>query len=357
MVSAAKDLRNVLLAAAFYGGLFGARAPRTARRLLYLALAARCVALARRPPPPRWHTGTRWNAFLALYRSLAARKLPGFVPVACDTRFGATHAWQNRGSDSSAPVVVFFHAARSTSLIFADLATLPALFESHRLVLLDYVADAGLSIPHAAGGPKTSAEHAQWAREVFAALAIASADLVGFSYGSFVAAMVATECPDLVRSTVVLNSPAAVFSSLKPGYLLHALLPHVLPACLGFDHDWAWNSLSAPGYNYAEACPRDLHDLFQTTDAIEFEHQLPQLPVKFDDAGLARLAKSAERVVLTIAKAETVIDPLMAAARARQAGVEVVEIQDAGHISVVEQPDMFAALNAELLLAGSARTS
>jgi len=65
-------------------------------------------------------------------------------------------------------------------------------------------------------------------------------DMVGYSYGSFVAAMVAKHSPELVRNkSVILISPAAVFSPLATSFYYHALMPFLFNKRFGYTNEWS----------------------------------------------------------------------------------------------------------------------
>lgn len=116
----------------------------------------------------------------------------------------------------------------------------PELVKQRRLVAVDYICDAGRSVPE--NCPKTSADHANWVRDIFKALNVEKADFVGYSYGAFVSSVVALEAPELIASRVILTAPAAVVSPITPGFFVHVLasaLGKHIPM-LGADFKWFW---------------------------------------------------------------------------------------------------------------------
>ena len=74
------------------------------------------------------------------------------------------------------------------------------------------------------------------------------------------------------------------------------------------------------------------------------------MPYAFDDAELQGLRESADIVTLIIASDENVTDPSKASDRARAAGIDVVRVDDAGHLMVMEKPEVLAGHLERLLL-------
>ena len=74
------------------------------------------------------------------------------------------------------------------------------------------------------------------------------------------------------------------------------------------------------------------------------------MPYAFGDAELQGLRESADIVTLIIASDENVTDPSKASDRARAAGIDVVRVDDAGHLMVMEKPEVLAGHLERLLL-------
>ena len=222
---------------------------------------------------PAWHSGPEWAAFLGMYDERAAAELPGFASQLIHTTAGQTFVWT--GGRADGPPVVFFHGARGSSLSWADvLLVAESLRSERRVILVDYICDAGRSIPRTS--LKTAEEHAGWARELWRHLGIErGADVVGYSYGSLVAAMVASRAPELIAGKrVVLCSPAAVFAPLTWRFLYIVLAPEILRGSLGYTHDWKWNAQSSASWDYASRAAPMRRRFNLAVEALAMEHDL-----------------------------------------------------------------------------------
>ena len=255
---------------------------------------------------PAWHSGPEWAAFLGMYDERAAAELPGFASQLIHTTAGQTFVWT--GGRADGPPVVFFHGAedprcrglmsssspracgRSDASSLWTISATPAGPSSSLLVLLvllslhpnpspltllDYPCHASCrSVPRAS--LKTAEEHAGWARELWRHLGIErGADVVGYSYGSLVAAMVASRAPELIAGKrVVLCSPAAVFAPLTWRFLYIVLAPEILRGSLGYTHDWKWNAQSSASWDYASRAAPMRRRFNLAVEALAMEHDL-----------------------------------------------------------------------------------
>ena len=94
---------------------------------------------------PAWHSGPEWAAFLGMYDERAAAELPGFASQLIHTTAGQTFVWTGGRADGLP--VVFFHGARGSSLSWADvLLVAESLRSERRVILVDYICDAGRSV-------------------------------------------------------------------------------------------------------------------------------------------------------------------------------------------------------------------
>ena len=137
------------------------------------------------------------------YRDLLAR-----WPVPSEQRSIATslgHAFVvTCGPASSPPVVLLQGSGANAAMWLRHIATLSA---SHRVYCVDVIGEPGLSSP---SRPRLDAgTYAGWLEEVFDALGLGSAALVGVSLGGWLALAFATIEPQRV-SRLVLVSPSGI---------------------------------------------------------------------------------------------------------------------------------------------------
>jgi pimeloyl-ACP methyl ester carboxylesterase len=125
------------------------------------------------------------------------------------TRFGDTHVIAS-GSKEAAPLVLF-HPAGCPAVIWYRNA---GLFSEHyRTYAVDVMGEVNKSIP--TRRINSHQELADWIDELFDGLQIRSANIVGNSFGGFVALNTALLLPSRVKK-VVLISPAATFAQIWP---------------------------------------------------------------------------------------------------------------------------------------------
>jgi pimeloyl-ACP methyl ester carboxylesterase len=101
-----------------------------------------------------------------------------------------------------------------------------ALSANRRVHALDTLWDQGKGEPKAF--PKSHAEADQWLEDVLGGLGHERVDLVGLSYGGFLAFRFAIDEPERVRKLVVL-SPAASLSALSGKFFFNALAMVLIP--------------------------------------------------------------------------------------------------------------------------------
>lgn len=179
---------------------------------------------------PLWHQGPLWEHFLTIYDERANAQFHD-----CDRRlvpsiFGSTQVYACGKPDSEASPVLLLHGAVINSLMFGDWLV-PPLAERHYTVCLDYVCDVGRSSPlngSVANCPQTEQDFVVWVRSVLSTLHIERpVSLIGFSYGSFVAATVARLAPELVDRLILL-SPAGVVAPLEFAFMWRAVVSKML---------------------------------------------------------------------------------------------------------------------------------
>lgn len=163
-----------------------------------------------RPPP---HLGALWRtrdgqaALAAWYeRGLASLGIP-YESLSVETRFGATHALAVGDADGTP--VVLLHGTNANALTWKP--QLRALAGRFRIYALDIPGAPGRSA--AVRLPERGPASGGWLLDVFEALAISSAHLVGISGGTALIPKFALVASRRIRSAVLMS--AAGFVSLR----------------------------------------------------------------------------------------------------------------------------------------------
>lgn len=139
-----------------------------------------------------------------------------------DTPLGTTHVVVS-GNPTGAPLVLLPAASLSATQWYAQAA---ALGVAHRLFAVDILGDIGRSTQTT---PLHSrADAAAWLRAVLDGLGIATASLVGASFGGFLAANLTTLAPERVHALALL-APAATLQPFATAARLFIRLGSLVP--------------------------------------------------------------------------------------------------------------------------------
>ena len=82
-------------------------------------------------------------------------------------------------------------------------------------------------------------------------------------------------------------------------------------------------------------------------------YDVPMGPYSFEDEDLVKLASNGFRTVLIVGEKEPILDVQKATQRAKDAGVDVVVVPDAGHLWCRTMEKEFATVVSEVLLSGN----
>jgi len=99
------------------------------------------------------------------------------------------------------------------------------LSDSYRCYCIDTITDANKSMAVLPIG--NAADYVSWLQEMFSALGLARARVIGFSYGGWLAALLALQAPERV-SHLVLLSPAATLAPLPAQFFARILASGLL---------------------------------------------------------------------------------------------------------------------------------
>jgi pimeloyl-ACP methyl ester carboxylesterase len=150
--------------------------------------------------------------YMASYEALLGKWPVEYESLLIPTRYGSTHVIASGPRD--APPLVLLHAFQATAL--AWLANVEDLSDHFRVYAVDIIGQGGKS---ASSRPlKKRQDFADWMCELFDALGIEQAALVGNSYGRFLALNQASLARERVKQVVMIN-PGGTFVSFLPHFL------------------------------------------------------------------------------------------------------------------------------------------
>lgn len=178
------------------------------------------------------------------YDALLVRWGVPVEPRDVDTPHGRTRVHLS-GDPGSPPVVLLPGGGATSSAWFAVAGPLS---DRYRVMAIDLVGDVGRTTP-GARPVRTATDATTWLVEVLDALCIASAAVVGHSYGGWLALRLALDHPDRVARLALLD-PSQCFTGMRPSYLAHALPILLKPSPARAERFLRWETGDAidPGF-------------------------------------------------------------------------------------------------------------
>jgi pimeloyl-ACP methyl ester carboxylesterase len=156
--------------------------------------------------------------YLAFYEERARAWPVASETMLVDTPSGRTFV--RASGRSTDPPLVLLHGARGTSLMW--IPNIAALSERHRVYALDTINDVGLSVSRRETWKPD--DLVTWMGEVFDVLSPERPiDLVGMSYGGWLAGLYALRFPGRVRR-VVMIAPGGIVRRLSFGFFARVML-------------------------------------------------------------------------------------------------------------------------------------
>jgi pimeloyl-ACP methyl ester carboxylesterase len=242
------------------------------------------------------------------------------------TSYGATHVERLPGTGVP---LVFLHGAGATSLMWFPLLDHLA---GRSVVLVDVVGEPGHSLQRRA--IHSADDLVAWLDEVLTGLALDRVDLLGASYGGWIALNYARQRPTRVR-TLTMVEP--VFDKVRPWFWAHGLL--VLSA------------FAMP----RSLARKTLHRLHMSADVLDdkrvrrygalgltkYRRGLPGVTPLTDE----QLRATEVRTLLLLGEHSEVhkADAVAARARTTMPNVDAQVVSDAGHALSLDKPDDVAA--------------
>lgn len=148
------------------------------------------------------------SRYMAAYDEVLAHWPVPYETIKLSTHFGETHIIASGPKDGLHLILLPGNFDCSLSWFHS----VAALSTAHRVYALDVIGDVGKS--KACQRPRDRDDYASWLADVFDGLHISSADLMGISYGGFLAVNFALKFPERVRRLVLLcpGLPLAPFT-------------------------------------------------------------------------------------------------------------------------------------------------
>jgi len=278
---------------------------------------------------PIFNTPEGRAKWMAAYEAMFSLWTVPHEPIEVKTSYGLTHINVSGPSDGY-PLVLLHAAGLSSTVWFANIAALSA---NHRVYAVDVIGDAGKSV--AKRLLKKRSDYAEWLKEVFDRLNIKKGHLLGHSYGGWLTLNMSLAYPDRLNK-IVLLAPAASFLPL--GFMTKLIL-HL-----------AEYKISPPARSILKAAVAAGTVLDET-----FVHHIEMVsrycspatmfPNVYTDEELAQIDRPA---LLLIGAGEKIYNPIKAIKRGQRWMPELTAeiIEDAGHILIMDQPEV---INARIL--------
>lgn len=236
------------------------------------------------------------------------------------------------------PPLVLLSGARSGSLMWTEM--MAALAAHHRCYALDTIGDAGLSVNRR--DLKKPEDFVQWLDEVLEQLIPGKpVNLMGISYGGFIAAQYALHRPERVQGVVLLAPGATVLPISRTFMLRMALLAVPLPG-LGLRAMFRW--LFQDAARGSESARAGLDRAIEYLLMVVRLYALPRppMPTVIDDAGWQAFRAPC---LFMVGEHEKIYSAKKAVERLNRVAPQVKTeiIPGAGHDLTLVRPDLVIA--------------
>ena len=242
------------------------------------------------------------------------------------TSYGSTHI-NVSGPDDGYPLVLLPGAGLTSTVWFANIAELSA---HHRVYAVDVIGDAGKSVADRLMTKRT--DYAQWLNEVLDGLNIERGDLLGHSFGGWLTLNMALAFPERLRK-IVLLAPAASFHPLA-----------FITKLLFYFGEIGIHPPARSVLQTAAARKTVLEETFIHHMEMVNRYCSPatMYPTVYTDDELKQIDLP---TLLLIGDAEKIYPPRKAIERAHRLMPDLTFeiIPDAGHLLIMDQPDIINA--------------
>ena len=259
------------------------------------------------------------------------------------SRFGSTHLVVCGPKD--APPLVLLHSFFMSLTVWVH--NIADMSRDYRVYALDIMGQPGKSIPDQPMRDRD--EIAEWLTGILDGLRISQTDLVGWSYGGFVALNFAIRRPDWLRKLVLLT-PIGSFVPLKKQFYIRGMLTR-LPGRFWSNSMMHWMFYEP---NLKDEKTKRMFDLItnQFYSGLRYFRLPPTvLPVPYTDEELRGVRNP---TLLLIGQQESLYNPVPAIERAKLLipDIKTQLIPQAGHELPGSKPDIIDKKILEFLKAG-----
>ncbi len=275
-------------------------------------------------PSSLYRSPQGYQSAMSAYDAQLRRWPVPFHEQRVETRYGDTHMIVSGPED--APPLFLIHGLAVNALVWRP--NVAAFSQHYRVYAVDNIGDLGKSAP--SRPPLHTDAYGQWMTDVFDALDIARAHMLGMSLGGWIALKTAIYAPERINHLVVL-CPAG-FVALHLGFLVRAAAASFFPMPQTIDS--FGRTLVAPT---SALSPED-HELLELSMRHHRVKLGPILLLTPDE-----LARITAPTLLLVGRFDTIYDAhaMVERAKRRIADVQAEIIDGAGHGINADQPGIF----------------
>jgi len=232
--------------------------------------------------------------------------------------------------DKPAPPLILLHGAGANSLSW--MRDVGEWSKHFRVYAVDVIGEPGLSAP--SRPPLASDAYAQWIGEIFDALSLTQADIVGISLGGWMALDFATRYPSRVGKLALL-CPGGV-GRQKAAFLFRAMF-------LMFFGEWGRKRALSLALGAARGDANPQAEAYMLSIFREFRPRRDRLPVFSDE----RLRQLSMPVLLVVGARDAMLDSRETMARMKRTApkLTVHALPETGHLIIGQTETIAAFLN------------
>jgi pimeloyl-ACP methyl ester carboxylesterase len=240
-----------------------------------------------------------------------------------NTRFGKTHVIAVGPED--APPLVLLHGFGFSSTMWIN--NIKDLSESYRVYALDFIGDINLS--EAAAQIETKRDCADWFSDVLDELDVEKTNVLGMSYGGFLALIFAIYEPDKVGKLITI-CPGASLRKQKSVFFMRSLWGGMLPSTKNITRLM----------NYMTGKGNVINETIKQQFIIAMQNCFPRVKVFAHFLKDEEVQKIKSKTLLLLGDQEVQYDPILAIKRAQELipNLKAVLIKGAGHGVSLEKP-------------------
>ena len=171
--------------------------------------------------------------YLAAYDAVLNKWPVPFEEIDIPTRFGTTHVTVSGPKD--APPLVLLHGYLATAMMWAR--NIGDFSLRHRVYAIDTMGQPGKSIP--SQPIRSAADYVAWLTETLDALQLDRVDLLGQSFGGWLALKYAIAAPERVHKLALLSAGGIL--SISRQFSLRGMLMMLVPTRFTVKSFWLWS--------------------------------------------------------------------------------------------------------------------